>query len=94
MRLPEDLTGVVQAELWTKVWDGGAGSVEHPFTINGHPYRIATDTGPHETIFTRTDVELAHLKPGDNEMILHSDTEHHGIEMIEPGPCIILRWRK
>ena len=93
MLLPDDLSGVAQAELRTKVWDGGAGTIEHPFRMNEQPYKIATDTGPHRPIYRNLPVDLSHLKPGKNTFTLLSDTEHHGIEMILPGPCLVLRWK-
>ncbi len=30
----------------------------------------------------------------DNQISLLSDTEHHGIEILLPGPCLMLRYRK
>lgn len=91
--LPEDLSGVVQAELRTKIWDGGAGTVEHPFHMNEKPYKIATETAPHKPIYRNLPVDLSHLKPGRNTFTLLSETKHHGIEMALPGPCLVLRWK-
>jgi len=92
--LPDDLSRVERAELLVKVWDGGAGEVAEPFTINGHPYEILSGRSTHDVVFTRCEVALKHLKPGANEIVLLSDTEHHGVEVLLPGPCLILRYRE
>jgi len=94
IELPEDLSKVERARLYLKVWDGGEGTVEHPFTINGHPYRVVSGHAVHDVVFTSAEVDLAHLKAGANEIALLSDTQHHGIEVLLPGPCLILRFRK
>jgi len=44
-------------------------------------------------VFTKCAVSLDHLKAGENEVKLLSDTEHHGIEVLLPGPCLLLRYR-
>lgn len=92
IELPDDLSNVESAQLMVKVWDGGAGEVEEPFTVNGHPYDILSGRASHDVVFTRAPVDSAHLKPGRNELRLLSDTEHHGIEVLLPGPCLTLRW--
>ena len=89
--LPHNLTRVERADLLIKVWDGGGGEVEHPFTINGHPYSILSGRSVHDVVPTRCQVDLGHLLPGRNEFRLLSDTEHHGVEVLLPGPCLILR---
>jgi len=92
--LPEDLSKVERARLYLKVWDGGEGTVEAPFTINGHPYDVVSGRAVHDVVFTVTDVDLEHLRPGANEFRLLSDTDHHGIEGLLPGPCLVLRLRR
>ena len=39
------------------------------------------------------DVDPKILRPGANEVRLLSDTDHHGIELLAPGPGLILRTR-
>jgi len=36
---------------------------------------------------------MKQLKPGKNEMTLLCDTEHHGVEILLPGPVIIVRYK-
>ena len=94
IELPQGLSTLERARLYLKVWDGGQGTVEHAFTINGHPYDVVSGRAVHDVVFTATEVDLAHLKPGVNEIALLSDTQHHGIEVLLPGPCFVLRFRE
>lgn len=87
----DELAGAAEIVLVTKVWDGGAGTVEEPFTINGHAYDIISGTAIHDVVFTRTKVDPTHLVAGENILRLYSDTEHHGVEMLLPGPGLIIR---
>ena len=91
--LPNDLTKLQRAQLWIKTWDGGEGTVKEPFTINGHPYHVISGQHIHDVVFTVAEMEKKHLKPGENIIRLFSDTEHHGIEILTPGPCFILRYK-
>jgi len=38
-------------------------------------------------------MDMRQLKPGKNEITLLCDTEHHGIEILLPGPVIIVRYK-
>ena len=77
-----------------RVWDGGEGTVKEPFKINGHPYSITSGKAIHDLVFTNVEVDIKHLKAGENTLTLLSDTEHHGIEVLLPGPCLVLRYGK
>ena len=90
--LPGDLSRLDIVQLWVRIWDGGEGTrlADH-FQINGHPYKITSGRSNHDLVFTRQPIDPAHLKPGKNEISLISDTDHHGIEVCLPGPCLILR---
>jgi hypothetical protein len=91
--LPADLSGVESARLMVRIWDGGEGNVHEPFKINGHAYTITSGRATHDLVFTDVEVRKEHLEPGENTITLFSDTEHHGIELLLPGPCIVLRFR-
>ncbi|MBN2000713.1 hypothetical protein JW935_24400, partial [candidate division KSB1 bacterium] len=93
MLLPGDLDKVESAVLYVRIWDGGEGEVEEPFKINGHAYPITSGKAIHDVVFTRNKVDIKHLKAGENEMTLLSDTEHHGIEILLPGPCVVLKYK-
>ena len=74
------------------VWDGGAGTVANYFTLNGRPLQVA-GAGKHDVIYSRIRLDPAWLRHGTNRIELLSDTEHHGIEVLLPGPAIMARTR-
>jgi len=90
--LPQDLSSVESAGLIVKIWDGGEGTVKEPFKINGHAYSITSGRAIHDVVHTDIEIDPAHLKPGVNTLTLLSDTEHHGIEVLLPGPCLVVRY--
>jgi hypothetical protein len=90
--LDVDPARIEQAELHVAVWDGGAGTVQNYFTLNGRPLAVAGG-GKHDTIYSRVTLEPSWLKRGENRIELLSDTEHHGIEVLLPGPAIVVRSR-
>ena len=83
---------IERAELHVVVWDGGAGTVNDYFTINGRPVPVA-GTGKHDVIYTRRELDPRLLERGTNRIELRSDTEHHGIEVLMPGPALMVRRR-
>jgi hypothetical protein len=80
------------AELHVVAWTGGPGTVKDYFTLNGKHLAIA-DGEEHEPLYSRVKLTAKDLRQGDNEIILHSDTLHHGIEIVAPGPALIIRAR-
>ena len=86
----DEVSGLKRATLWVKIWDGGEGSVEAPFTLNGHPYSVTSGKAVHDVVFSRLEVNPTHVVEGENEFVLLSDTEHHGLEVLLPGPCLTL----
>jgi hypothetical protein len=91
MHIDADRDQIEKAMLYVKIWDGGEGTVQHPFLINGHPYPITSGQSIHDVVFTKIPVKSEHLKRGENVLTVLSDTEHHGIEMLLPGPCLKLK---
>jgi putative heme-binding domain-containing protein len=90
IRLDADPSEIERADLHVVVWDGGKGSVENYFMLNGQPIMVAGE-GKHDLIYTVTRIDAKHLKKGENEIVLNSDTEHHGIEVCLPGPALMVR---
>ncbi|MBN1479244.1 hypothetical protein JXA70_03115 [candidate division KSB1 bacterium] len=91
MVIPLEPGKIISAQLHIKIWDGGEGDVAEPFKINGHAYPITSQKAIHDVVHTVLDIDPSHLKNGDNEISLLSDTHHHGIEVLRPGPCLILQ---
>jgi len=87
-----DPARIEKAELHIVTWTGGAGTVKEYFKVNGIHYPVA-EGDRHELIYSRLPVNPKNLKRGRNLVELLSDTEHHGIEIIYPGPALAIRVR-
>ncbi|MBI3281379.1 MAG: VCBS repeat-containing protein [Acidobacteria bacterium] len=92
IRLDVDPASIERAELHVVVWDGGRGTVEAYFTLNGQGLPVAGE-GKHDTIYSRLPLDPKLLKGGLNHIELRSDTEHHGIEVLRPGPALMVRYK-
>jgi hypothetical protein len=88
-----DPASMERAELQTVAWDGGRGTVEEYFRFNGRALPVAAD-GRHDVIYTKFPIDPRLVKRGKNLVELRSDTVHHGIEILRPGPALIVRYRK
>ena len=88
--LDADPERIQRAELHVVAWDGGAGTVRDYFTLNRHPLPIAGE-GRHDVIYSRVPIDPGILRRGPNEIELLSDTDHHGIEILLPGPALVIR---
>jgi hypothetical protein len=83
---------IEKAEMYAVTWTGGAGGVKDYFTLNGRPFPVA-EGAKHIVQFNRLKVEPSLLRRGANTIELRSDTEHHGIEVLYPGPALMVRYR-
>ncbi len=90
--IDEDPERIEKAELHVVIWDGGRGKTENPFTLNGHPLAVA-GKGHHDVLYRKIGVDPEILKRGPNRIVVLSDTEHHGIEILLPGPALVIRSR-
>jgi hypothetical protein len=81
---------VERAELRVVIWDGGRGTVEDYFTLNGRALPVA-GAGKHNVIYSIVNIDPALLTAGANRISLRSDTEHHGLEVLLPGPALVVR---
>lgn len=91
--LPGATELVESAELHVVSWAGGAGEVKDYFTLNG--YLLPVSEGhDHDVQYVRIAVDPSRLRDGANVIRLHSDTKHHGIEILKPGPALVLRSRQ
>jgi hypothetical protein len=91
--LDDEPGDIERAELHVVVWDGGRGSVEAPFTLNGHPLPV-DGVGRHDVLYRVLPIDAGMLRKGANEVRVLSDTEHHGIEVLLPGPALAVRWQE
>lgn len=84
---------IEEVELYVTTWTGGAGGVTDYFTINGVHHPVAEGSA-HTRQFNRLRLDPRILRQGANVIELLSDTEHHGIEVVHPGPTLLIRHRR
>ena len=88
--LDVEATNIERAELNIVVWNSGTGSGKNSFSINGHPIEIS-DQPQGEALFSRIVIDPKILKRGANQLELISETENQGIEILLPGPALMIR---
>lgn len=91
--LDVDPARIEHAELHVNTWTGGAGTVAEYFKLNGHHFPVA-EGSRHELVYSRLPVPAGILRQGLNRIEVLSDTDHHGIEVLLPGPCLMVRSRR
>ncbi|NUP99738.1 MAG: hypothetical protein HUU35_07780 [Armatimonadetes bacterium] len=92
IELPVDPARIERAELHVVTWAGGPGKVKEYFKLNGRHFPVA-DGEDHRTQHHVLPVEPSLLRRGPNTIEVLSDTEHHGIEVLKPGPALVVRHR-
>jgi putative heme-binding domain-containing protein len=88
--LDADPALIEAAEIRVVVWDGGTEKVDAPLTLNGKPLTFKSDA-KHDVKFLRLPVDPKLLAKGKNTFEVLSDTTHHGIEILLPGPELWVR---
>ncbi len=83
---------VEQAQLLWTDWDGGKGDVEVPFHFNGHAIPVDSDAR-HISRYHVVDVDPDQMIDGTNVFQVSAHTTHHGIEVLAPGPALVVRYR-
>jgi hypothetical protein len=81
-----DVNGAAEAVVAVRTWNGYG----ERFTINGHPVEIAGAN--HNYAFSLRPVPAGVLRKGRNTIEFHSTTEHHGVEILWPGPALLVRY--
>jgi CubicO group peptidase (beta-lactamase class C family) len=89
--LPLVPSSIEACQLHVVAWTGGSGGVTDYFTLNGQHFPIA-EASSHQVLYSVMDVPVKLLKAGKNQFELHSTTEHHGIEILAPGPALVVRY--
>lgn len=90
IQLDVDPASIDVAQLHVVTWTGGAGEVEEYFKLNDTFIPVAEGHG-HQVDYSIVDLNPAMLKQGENRIQLLSDTVHHGIEILLPGPSLVIR---
>lgn len=81
---------ILAARLRMTLWDGGVEKITRPFSLNGLPLEISS-LGKHDVVQVDLPLAAGLVKRGENVLELVSDTEHHGIEVLLPGPELLLK---
>ena len=81
---------IERAQLHIAVWDGGCGTIKQCVSLNGQPVPV-TGTGAHNVIYTVLNLDPKKLHKGANAVDLMSDSEEHGVEILLPGPALMVR---
>ncbi len=86
----DDLSNATEAVMHYRTWEA---SDEHhsPFQINGHQH--ANEGLNHHYDYDLLPIPVSELRLGDNTFTIHSDTKHHMLEVLWPGPAITVRYR-
>jgi len=82
----DDLPRAVEASLHVRTWNGASEAV----TVNGEA--IAIRGADHRFAYNALSVSPEILRQGENEIEFHSDTELHGVEILWPGPGLVVRY--
>jgi len=85
-----NLDSATEAVLHYRTWEAYDGHHE-PFQLNGHPH--LNNGKNHHYDYDLLPIPIAELKTGDNLFTIHSETEHHMLEVLWPGPAITVRYQ-
>lgn len=91
----DSLQYAMEASLFHRTWNAGddyasGGTIDKPLQVNGHSYPCYGKN--HFFALSGIQLAAANLKSGLNKTAYSSDTEHHGIEVLWPGPSIVVRY--
>ncbi len=85
--IPLDKTS--EARLSLRTWHGWDGH-HQPLRINDHSFPIQGNN--HHYDFDLLPIPSSSLKHGKNTFTIRSDTEHHMLEVLWPGPQLLVRY--
>ena len=93
IRVPVDPRRIERSEMHLVVWDGGCnyGDISG-LSLNGVSLDL-TVNGKHDTIYHVLEIDPQQLVEGANTVLLECVTEHHGMEILRPGPVLKVRWQ-
>ena len=87
-----DTAGILDARMFLRTWNAENNEQGHtPFRINHGDWQ-ANITGPgHRFHMEYYPVPAGDLRAGHNLFTFHSTTQHHGCELLWPGPQLLLK---
>ncbi len=83
-------TRIEQAELHVVIRQGSSDNAGATFSINGQPIP-AVDKNNSNLIYRKIPLDPTILKRGVNRIEILSETDHHGLEVMLPGPALMIR---
>ncbi|QDV24495.1 Soluble aldose sugar dehydrogenase YliI precursor [Aureliella helgolandensis] len=84
-----NLTSATAAVMHYRTWEAHD-SHHSPFKLNGHEH--LNQGKNHHYDYDLLPIPVAELKNGDNRFEIHSDTVHHMLEVLWPGPAVTVRY--
>ncbi|MGB7327809.1 MAG: hypothetical protein WBD31_23225, partial [Rubripirellula sp.] len=85
------LDSATEAVLHYRTWE--ADDRHHkPFQLNGHQHKNHGNN--HHYDYDLLPIPVSELQTGDNTFTISSDTKHHMLEVLWPGPAISIRYRR
>jgi hypothetical protein len=94
-KIPEEheLNRIAEATIHFRTWHGYDGH-HRGFQINSWPDELHRVGGKnHHYGYSCFPVPAQALQNGENVISFYSDTEHHGCEVLWPGPVLVVRYR-
>ena len=91
-QIPDEnvIQNALEVKLSLRTWHGWDGH-HSPFRFNGHEF--ANQGKNHHYDLDRLGLPKTILRQGSNSFQVHSDTEHHMLEVLWPGPALLIRYR-
>ncbi len=84
----DDVRRAVEAAVHIRTWNG----FREYFTFNGWTGAINGEN--HVYALTTRLVPVNELRPGEQVITFHSETKHHGVEILWPGPALVVRYQE
>lgn len=90
-----DLNSALEARLLHRTWNGGddeaaRGTYDYPLLVNDEKFKCYGKN--HFYALSEVKVPVMTLLEGTNIIAYRSTTEHHGIEILWPGPALIVKY--
>ncbi len=91
IHVPDDgsLDNATDAVLHLRTWHGWDG---HHQPLRFNEYEFPVDGKNHHFDYDRLPIPISAIRPGQNIFAIHSDTEHHMLEVLWPGPSLTIRY--
>jgi len=91
------LADAIEARFIHRTWnaaddDAARGTITLPLGINGNGHKTMGIN--HFYALSSFNIPVSNLKEGENLITYTSNTTHHGIEVLWPGPAILVRYDK